>query len=171
MNEALKEIANRYEVAEDKISEILEKLPVKNPEKPTKKQIQGFEKVCTLIKEGKSTEEAIEIVVREAKNGTKELMPDSLIEDEELDNFIIEQAIRAADATISSLPQVAFDECQRLKESFVRKYRERIAERLNDPEFKQQFVATIEGKEMGKFIFSNSTHSTIALPSSSSSNS
>jgi hypothetical protein len=173
MNEALKEIASRYEVAEDRISEILSQMKVKNPEKPTKKQLEGFERVCTLLKEGKSIEEATEIVVSQAKNGVQESRSDSLslIEDDELDNFITEQALRAADATLSSLPQVAYDEYQQLKEAFVRKYRERIAERLNDPVFKEQFVAAIEGRDMGKFKLSSSTHSTIALPSSSSSNS
>ncbi len=127
--------------------------------------------MCTLLREGKSIEEATEIVVSEAKNRTKESMLDSPLEDDELNKFIIEQAIKAADATLSSLPQVAFDEYQRLKEAFVRKYRERIVERLSDPEFKQQFVAAIEGTDLGKFKLLNNTPSNIALPSSSSSNS
>lgn len=53
MNEALFEIASRYDVAEDRISEILTGMKLKNPEKPTKRQLEGFEKVCTLLKEGR----------------------------------------------------------------------------------------------------------------------
>ncbi|NJO94387.1 MAG: hypothetical protein HC820_08720 [Hydrococcus sp. RM1_1_31] len=171
MNETLKEIASRYEVAEDRIPEILEKLPVKNPEKPTKKQIQGFEKVCTLIKEGKSTEEAIDIVISEAKNGTKESSIDLLIEDEELDNFIIEQAIRAADAALSNLPKMALAERQRLTEIFIKNFRARVAQEVRKPEYYQQFDVVIESDDVGKSKLLNGSTTNMVLPSSTSGNS
>jgi len=171
MNEALKEIASRYEVAEDRIPEILEKLPVKNPEKPTKKQIYGFERICSLIKEGKSTEEAVEIVVSEAKNGVQESQVDLPIEDEELDNFIIEQAIRAADAALSNLPKMALAERQRLTEMFIKNFRARVAQEVRKPEYYQQFDVVIESDDVGKSKLLNGSTTNMVLPSSTSGNS
>jgi hypothetical protein len=171
MNEALKEIASRYEVASDRIPEILEKLPLKNPEKPTKKQIQGFERVCSLIKEGKSIEEAVEVVVGEAKNGKFESGSELPLEDEELENFIVEQAKIAAASALSRLPQIAVEKRQQLEVKFAKAFEEEISRRLNDPTFKQQFIATIEGQDLGKLNLLSGTPSNIALPSSSSSNS
>ena len=94
MNHALKEIAQKYEITEEQIAEILVGIGVKNIDNPGKRQLEGLEEVCVLIKEGKSQEEAIAIVVNEAKNGKEE-------EDEIIDKI----ATRVADEAINSLPQ------------------------------------------------------------------
>lgn len=177
MNNALKDIATRYEVSEEKMLEILGRMKVKNAEKPSKPQIEGFEKVCTLLKEGKSMDTAITAILDEAKNGkSSESEIDGetpqaadTLEDEELKNFVFREADRAADATLKSFPQIAFEERQRYKELFVQRYRQRITQQLQDPEFRQHFQAAIEGQDLGKLHLLNSMTSNIALPSNSSS--
>lgn len=177
MNNVLKDIATRYEISEEKMLDILARMKIKNAEKPSKPQIEGFEKVCTLLKEGKPMEEAITAILDEAKNG-KSNEPQingeasqaaDTLEDEELKNFVFREADRAADATLKSFPQIAFEERQRYKELFVQRYRQRIAQQLQDPEFRQHFQAAIEGQDLGKLPLLNSTTSNIALPSNSSS--
>jgi uncharacterized protein YoaH (UPF0181 family) len=66
-NEALKEIVVKYDIAEDRISAILTALSIKT-EKPNDTQLKGFERVCQLMKEGTSLEEAAQIVTAEAKS-------------------------------------------------------------------------------------------------------
>jgi len=87
------------------------------------------------------------------------------------DEFIFAQAERAADVALASFPQIAIEEYYRLKTLFVQRYRQRITERLQDPEFREQFQAAIEGQDMGKLNLFGSTKSSMALPSSSSSSS
>ncbi len=89
-----------------------------------------------------------------------------------LDKFILSLANQSADATFSSLPNIAIEEYQRLKALFMQQYRQRIIERLQDPEFQQQFQAAMEGgQDMGKLkLLSSTTSNTALLNSSSSSN-
>lgn len=89
-----------------------------------------------------------------------------------LDEYILSLANQSADATFASLPRIALEEHQRLRALFVQQYRKRILERLQDPEFKQQFQAAIEGQDLGKLkLLLSSTTSNTALLGSSSSNS
>ncbi len=183
MNDALKEIARKYAVSEEKISQILAGMKVKDVQKPSKPQLEGFEKVCTLLKEGKPMEQALATILDEAKNGKPERAPQTNgsaahskspqteLSEVKLDEFILAQGDRAADVTLASLPDIAFEEQQRLKALFVQRYRQRIMERLQDPEYRQQFAAAIEGEDMGKLALLNNTTSNFALPSSSSSSS
>lgn len=87
-----------------------------------------------------------------------------------LDEFIIAQAERAADAALRSFPQIAIEEYYRLKELFVQRYRQHIAKQLQNPEFRQQFQAAMEGQNVGKLNLNSMTSNT-ALPSSLSSSS
>jgi hypothetical protein len=96
---------------------------------------------------------------------------ESVVEVSERDELILTLANQAADATLANFPQIAIEEYQRLKALFVQRYRQRLAEQLQNPEFRQQFQAAIEGKEVGKFNLLNNTTSNIALPSNSSSSS
>ncbi|MES1026214.1 hypothetical protein ABN584_25290 [Gloeocapsa sp. BRSZ] len=172
MNNTLKEIAAKYSVAEEIIPEILSGMKLKDSQRYSKSQLEGFEKVCTWLQAGKSMEQAIKTLLDEAKTNREEKITNtSSINPEELDGFILNQAEQAADKTLFSLPQIAIEEHYRLKALFVQRYRQRIAERLQDPEFRQQFESAIEGQELGKPKLLNSTTSSIALPSSSSSSS
>lgn len=180
----LKEIAARHAINNEKrIEEILVAMPVPNTDKPTEEQVRGFEKVCSLIQGGKQINEAINAVCEEAKN--EKTHKDTQVNDStdpseslqtensnaKVEDFILSLANQSADATFASLPSIAIEEHQRLKALFVQQYRQRIMERLQDPEFRQQFQAAIEGQDMGKLPLLNSTTSNIALLSSSSSSS
>jgi hypothetical protein len=67
---------------------------------------------------------------------------------------------------------VLIEEEQRFREAFIQRFRQRLAERLQDPSVQQQFQAVIEGEDMGKLpMLSPSPTSNMALPSNSSSSS
>jgi len=185
MNNALNEIAAKYEVSEEKIPEILAGMKVKDAQKPSKAQLDGFEKVCTLLKEGKPMDQALATILEEAKsdkmqkdiqnneNASHPQMQSPQAENSEakLDDFILTLANQAANATLTSFPNIALEEHLRLKALFVKRYRERIAEQLQSAEFRQQFQAAMEGQELGKLPLLSSTTSNIALLNSSSSSS
>lgn len=183
MNNALKEIASKYSVSEEKIPEILAGMKIKDAQKPTKPQLEGFEKVCTMLKEGQPMDQALATILESAKNDSIQKdtqsnaranpsqSPQTENSEAKLEEFILSLANQSADATFATLPNIAFEEHHRLKALFVQRYRERIMERLQDPEFRQQFQAAIEGQDLGKLNLMSSTTSNIALPSSSFSNS
>lgn len=183
MNNALKEIACKYEVSEEEIPAILAGMKVKDAQKPSKPQLEGFEKVCRMLKEGQPMDQALATILEEAKNDKTQkdtqvngsTNPSESLQTEsseaKLEEFILSLANQSADATFASLPNIALEEHHRLKALFVQQYRQRIMERLQDPEFRQQFQAAIEGQDMGKLPLLNSTTSNIALLSSSSSSS
>ena len=174
MNNALKEIAAKYNVAEENISEILAGMKVKDAQKPSKAQLEGFEKVCVMLQEGKPMDQALTILLEEAKNGKvgKEASQVSgTITPEDLDSFILEQAKRAAETTLLRFPQIAREEYNRSQGLFVQAYRQYLAEQLQNPEYRQNFIAAIEEQELGKSELLGSTMSHTALPSSSSSSS
>jgi len=180
MNNALKEIAGKYEVSEESIPEILTGMKVKDVQKPSKPQLEGFEKVCILLKEGKPMDQALATVLEAAKNDRLQKdtqtngstnpvqSPQTESSQVNLDEFIQSLANQAADSTFANLPNIAIEEHHRLKALFVQHYRQRMMERLQDPEFQQQFQAAIEGQDLGKLKFLTGTTSNIALPSSSS---
>jgi len=85
-----------------------------------------------------------------------------------LDEFIQSLANQAADSTFANLPNIAIEEHHRLKALFVQRYRQRIMERLQDPEFQQQFQAAIEGQDLGKLKLLSGTTSNMVLPNNSS---
>lgn len=119
----------------------------------------------------KTYKEAAKLYRQQQAHSTATTSESVVEEASERDQFILTLANQAADATLANFPQIAMAEHQRLKALFVQRYRQRLAEQLQNPEFRQQFQAAIEGQEMGKFNFLNSTTSNIALPSSSSSSS
>jgi hypothetical protein len=184
MNNALKEIAAKYEVAEESIPEILSGMKVKDPQKPTKPQLEGFEKACTLIQQGQPLPEAVNAVIAEAmekktpKETEKEATPDNtdqpIVPDHlpnQVEQFVQEQGGKMAEMSLATLPAMAEAEHQRLKEMFIQAYRKRIAEMLQDPAYRQRFETLMLGGELGKSMLSSSTTSNIALPSSSSTSS
>lgn len=103
---------------------------------------------------------------QETTTASSAVMPAS-----EIDKFILAQAERAAEAELSKIPQVAQEENIRLRTLFVQRYRQYIAERLQDPEYREKFQAAIEGQDLGKSELLGSTTSNTALPSSSFSSS
>ncbi|GFE72211.1 hypothetical protein [Chroococcus sp. FPU101] len=174
MNEAIKEIANKYEIIEERISEILAGMKVKNPGKPTKIQLEGFEKVCILIKEGKGVEEAIAIVVAEAKNNSNSTQVETQLGEEGLEKLVLELADQAAETMLSSIANLALiplEQYQRIKALFISRYQAQIIEQLQNPQYRQQFLALMTGDNEGKLKLLSNTDSTLALLNSGSSSS
>lgn len=136
-----------------------------------------------MLKEGQSMDQALAIVLEAAKNDSLQKntqtnrsvnasqSPQTENSEAKLEEFILSLANQSAEACLANLPNIAFEEYHRLKALFIQRYRERIMERLQDPEFRQQFEVAISGQDMGKLSLAQSTTSNIALPSSSSSNS
>lgn len=184
-NNSFKEIAKRYSIPEDQISKILESIKIKSSAKPSDEQLKGFEKVCQMIQSGMELDVAVQSIHEEAKNNNKtqkengEALPAAQAQlkaedgvNAQLNNLVLQEAERAADVTLARFPQMALEEQQHFRELFIQRFRQCLVERLQDPNFKQQFQAVIEGKEMGKLpTLCESLTLNMALPSSSSSSS
>ena len=74
-----------------------------------------------------------------------------------LDDFIQALADSAAERAFANLPNIASAEYERLKAAFLQRFRQRIAERMQNPEYRQQFLAAMEGEDMGNPKLLNST--------------
>ena len=185
IHNSFKEIAKRCSIPEDQISPILESIKIKSSAKPTEEQIKGFEQVCQMVQSGMELDVAVQSIHESAKKNNKaqpengETLPaaEAQPRDEEgvnvqIDNLVIEEAERAANATVAGLPQMAIEEQQRVRELFIQRFRQHLAKRLQDPSVRQQCQAVIEGEDMGKSpTLLKSPTSNMALPSSSSSSS
>lgn len=68
-----------------------------------------------------------------------------------------------ADASFSQLPQMAAQQHEEMKKTFIAAYQKRIAQRLLDPKFKADFEAFIETGDLGKL---QAMTSLAALPGS-----
>lgn len=68
MNSKLKNIASKYSINHDEIPYILDGLKVKDDKKLDDKQLEGFENVCRLLKQGQTLDQAIAQVVEQARN-------------------------------------------------------------------------------------------------------
>ena len=163
MNRKIEEIFNQLEpnLEETDIRKITSSVGIKNHGKnPTNEQEEGLEAVCQLIAAGESVESAI---LKVSSLTDKSLETSS----QNMEQIILEQANKAADAALMSLPNVAQSEIERLRQSFVKQFRTRIEQQLNSPKFQQQFVSQMEclGEQA---VFSSSTTNTALLDSSSS---
>ncbi len=185
IHNSFKEIAKRYSIGEDQISPILESIKIKSSAKPSDEQLKGFEQVCQMVQSGIELDAAVQLIHEEAKNNNKaqpengEALPAAQAQLEvedgikvQIDNYAFELAERAADASVARIPKMAIEEEKRFREAFIQRFRQRLAERLQDPSVKQQFQAVIEGQDMGKLpMLLESPTSNMALPSNSSSSS
>lgn len=166
MNHKLKEIIDNFELSlsEDQRRNITSSLGIKDLRKnPTPEQEAELNQVCQLIKEGESIDLAISKVTQ------KDRSESSSLSDADLEQIIIAQANKAADATLSTLPNLAQAESLNLRETFVQQFRTRIQQQLQSPEYQKAFIAQIEC--LGELPTLNSSTPNIALPSSSSSSS
>jgi len=127
--------------------------------------------LATILEEAKSDKMQKDIQNNENISPSQMQSPQAENSEAKLDNFILTLANQAANATLTSFPNIALEEHLRLKALFVKRYRERIAEQLQSAEFRQQFQAAMEGEELGKLPLLSSTTSNTALLNSSSSSS
>ena len=130
---------------------------------PTEEQELRLSQICHLIKDGKTVIEAISSVVEPTDNDSED---SGVLSDADIEAIIISQANKAADATLSSLPNIAESEGWRLRQTFIQQFRRRIEEQLKSPEYQQAFIEKIES--LGEYRLSSNIPST-ALPGSSSS--
>ena len=166
MNHKLKDIIDNFELSlsEDERRNITSSLGIKDLRKnPTPEQEAELNHVCQLIKDGQSIDLAISKVTQQDSSES------SSLSDADLEQIIIAQANKAADATLSTLPNLAQTESLNLRETFVQQFRTRIQQQLQSPEYQKAFIAQIEC--LGELPTLNSSTQNIALPSSSSSSS
>ena len=146
IHNSFKEIAKRYSIGEDQISPILESIKIKSSAKPSDEQLRGFEQVCQMVQSGIELDAAVQSIHEQAKNNNLaqsengEALPAAQAQIEvedgikvQIDNYAFELAERAADASVAKIPQMAIEEEQRFREAFIQRFRQRLAERLQDP--------------------------------------
>lgn len=131
---------------------------------PTAEQELKFTQVCNLIKQGQTIEQSISSVVEQTKVDHED---SPALSDLDLEAIIIQQANKAADATLSSLPNIAQAESLNLRQTFIQQFRTRIEQQLKSPEYQKAFISQIES--LGELPVLNSSITNTALPSSSSS--
>ena len=131
---------------------------------PTAEQELKFTQVCNLIKQGQTIEQSISSVVEPTKVAHED---SPALSDLDLEAIIIQQANKAADATLSSLPNIAQAESLNLRQTFIQQFRTRIEQQLKSPEYQKAFISQIES--LGELPVLNSSIPNTALPSSSSS--
>ncbi len=189
MNKKFLEIATKYEVAEENVRAILQGMKIKSTRKtPDDEQLEGFESICLLLKEGANVEAAISVVVEEAKKKSesevKEVNPEPEIEAEgkapssssnnngrvkteetvstefnniNIDSIVDRQVEEATNQALASLPQLSEEEYNRFKESFIKKFRQRLAQKLLHSNFSQNFAkyvdAQVEEHRQGKLKY------------------
>ena len=180
MNDKLKEITQKYEVAEEQITEILVGIGVKNIDNPGKRQLEGLEQACVLIKEGKPVEEAIAIIREEAKAESRETqLANEADWSDEKENLIRGLAKQAAKKNAEiflkqDLPQLLLQGRQQAREvareEYAKTFEASIAETLQGTNYYEWLEDVMEGQELGKPNLFNGTHCNTRLLNSSSTN-
>lgn len=133
---------------------------------PTEEQEVRLTQICHLIRDGKTVSEAISTVVEPTELDGED---SGVLSDADIEAMIISQANKAADATLSSLPNIAQAESSKLRQTFIQQFRNRIQQQLRSPEFQKAFIDQIES--LGELPALSGNIPNTALPSSSSSSS
>ena len=131
---------------------------------PTEEQEVRLTQICHLIRDGKTVSEAISTVVEPTELDGED---SGVLSDADIEAMIISQANKAADATLSSLPNIAQAESSKLRQTFIQQFRNRIQQQLRSPEFQKAFIDQIES--LGELPALSGNIPNTALPSSSSS--
>lgn len=166
MNHKLQSIINEFELAlsDDQNKHIISSLGITDLRKnPTPEQENHLNQVFQLIKDGQEIEQAI------SQFAQQDIAESSSLSDADLERIITEQANQAADAALLTLPTTAAGEINKLRQIFIEKFRLRVEQQLQSPEYHQAFLDGIEC--LGESPTLNGSTQSTALPSSSSSNS
>ncbi len=189
MNQKFRDIVAKYELTEEISVKILAELKIENPNKnPSKIRLQAFESVCNLLQQGMTLEQATAEVVESATHQSEteslqqlqtpepEETPQShsepvpvteakAIELKDIDSIIEQQALQAAEQALSSLPNLGQAEYDRVKESFILKFREHFIKKLLGSNFQQDFGkyidAQVEEHEQGKLRYIESLQTSL----------
>lgn len=157
---------------EDKINSLLNAAVIAaDLEDYTEEHLKTLQGINEIMESGKAKtyKAAAELHRKQQESDSKSEQEEQL--SNHFEQYIQEHGGKAAEANLAALPAMAEAEYSHLKSMFIKAYRKRIAELLQDPGYRQQFEAAIEGQSMGKLPLLNSTTSNIVLPSSSSSSS
>ena len=164
MNPKFKDIANKYEITEEAGKQILGGLKIENIDKnPSPLQLEGFELVCDLVKEGVDLVSAVAQVeeswaksetegkaASSSDNGNGQVKTSSTVSAEfnniDIDSIIDRQVEETAKHILASLPKVSEAEYDRFRESYVKKLRQVIASRLLQGNFSQNFAKYVNAK-------------------------
>lgn len=112
-----------------------------------------FWDICQRVKDGVSPQEAVlppQPVVEDTAPTAEDTptVDDLDSQSEEIDDFINQQADAAMVTTLKQIQgfaDMAYEEQERLKKMFLARYRQKLAEKLLDPEFQAQFTARMQG--------------------------
>ena len=190
MNQKFRDIVAKYELTEEISVKVLAELKIENPNKnPSKIRLQAFESVCNLLQQGIEFNSAISQVVESAthQSETESLQQLQTIDAEEtpqshsepvqvtqaqaielknIDSIIEQQALQAAEQALSSLPNLGQAEYDRVKESFILKFREHFIKKLLGSNFQQDFGKYIDAQvarhEQGKLRYIESLQTSSA---------
>ena len=154
---------------------------------PSTLHLQVFESVCSLLQEGNDLTSALAIVqleepsqqskseVEGTKTETEKKAPSSSsspnkngqVKTEEtvsaelnninIDSIIDRQVEEATNQALASLPQLSKEEYKRFQESYVKKFRQRLAQKLLHSNFSENFAkyvdAQVEEHRQGKLKY------------------
>ncbi len=174
MNKKYRDIATQYEIPEDISNQILAGLKIENGNKASSQiKLEGFESVCKLLKEGTDLEAAIAIVEESWQQPKSEVNPKAQTEMKEkapssssspnkngqvktngnqgvnpssIDSIIEQQAQQAVEQALVSLPNIGRDEYDRIKATFIAKFREHFIKKLLGSNFQQDFANYVDGQ-------------------------
>ncbi|MDJ0574371.1 MAG: hypothetical protein QNJ65_04300 [Xenococcaceae cyanobacterium MO_234.B1] len=189
MNQKFRDIATLYEITEEIGAKVLAELKIENPNKnPSKIQLQGFESVCNLLKQGIEFNSALSQVIEsalhksesESSQETDTHLPENspkshsepvkvtqtqAVELKNIDSIIEQQAEKAAAQALSSLPNLGQAEYSRIKDSFILKFREHFIKKLLGSNFQQDFGkyidAQVEEHQQGKLRYIESLQTSL----------
>lgn len=166
MNHKLQSIIDNFELPldDDQHKHVIASVGINDLRKnPTPEQEDHLNQVFQLIKDGQSIDQAIAQFMQQDN-----LEPSSL-SDADLERIITEQAIKAADAALLTLPNIAEVEFNKLRQTFVQQFRKRVEQQLQSPEYRQNFLNQIQC--LGESLTLSGNTPNTALLSSSSTNS
>ena len=162
MNKKFKDIATLYEINEETSQQILGGLKIEKSNKtPSQLQLQGFELVCSLLKEGTDLASAITRVEESWRqsenegevvnsspntNGQVKTNQSQAFNPSSIDSIIEQQAQQAVEKALVSLPNIGKDEYDRIKETFVLKFREHFIKKLLGSNFQQDFASYVDNQ-------------------------
>ncbi len=174
MHKKFKDIATKYEIAEETSKQILAGLKIENIDKnPSPLQLESFELVCSLLKEGVDLASAIARVEESWRQSEKEgriaeienegevvsSPPNSAntngqvktnqsqaFNPSSIDSIIEQQAQQAVEKALASLPNIGKDEYDRIKETFVLKFREHFIKKLLGSNFQEDFASYVDNQ-------------------------
>lgn len=152
------QLIEKMKKPEDRIDSLLSAAAISSDLKVyTNDHLKILQEIDKILESGKAKtdKEAAELYYQQQKTFTES---DNLARSSiDTDEFIQSLANQAADEALANLPNIAKEEHENFRVKFQHFFRQRLAERLREPEFQQQFQLALEGKDVGKLKLLSST--------------